>query len=72
MWQKVAKFKGAEYFRKALYILDFKHLSATVVVEIAKSTNLKGCPYAFVNIDYDIVAARSIECKGRQRAFDLL
>ena len=20
MWQKVAKFKGAEYFRKALYI----------------------------------------------------
>ena len=21
MWQKVAKFKGAEYFRKALYIL---------------------------------------------------
>ena len=27
MWQKVAKFKGAEYFRKALYIhlcIDFK------------------------------------------------
>jgi hypothetical protein len=21
MWQKVAKFKGAEYFRKALYML---------------------------------------------------
>ena len=21
MWQKVAKFKGAEYFRKALYII---------------------------------------------------
>jgi hypothetical protein len=21
MWQKVAKFKGAEYFRKALYVL---------------------------------------------------
>ena len=21
MWQKVAKFKGAEYFRKALYIV---------------------------------------------------
>ena len=21
MWQKVAKFKGAEYFRKALYLL---------------------------------------------------
>ena len=23
MWQKVAKFKGAEYFRKALYKIDF-------------------------------------------------
>ena len=22
MWQKVAKFKGAEYFRKALYIIS--------------------------------------------------
>ena len=22
MWQKVAKFKGAEYFRKALYIFN--------------------------------------------------
>ena len=24
MWQKVAKFKGAEYFRKALYITSLK------------------------------------------------
>ena len=23
MWQKVAKFKGAEYFRKALYIVHY-------------------------------------------------
>ena len=23
MWQKVAKFKGAEYFRKALYIRQY-------------------------------------------------
>jgi hypothetical protein len=23
MWQKVAKFKGAEYFRKALYLFQF-------------------------------------------------
>ena len=22
MWQKVAMFKGAEYFRKALYVFD--------------------------------------------------
>ena len=25
MWQKVAKFKGAEYFRKALYIRCLHH-----------------------------------------------
>ena len=25
MWQKVAKFKGAEYFRKALYLLMINH-----------------------------------------------
>ena len=29
MWQKVAKFKGAEYFRKALYIHVFAHLFHT-------------------------------------------
>ena len=23
MWQKVAKFKGAEYFRKALYVVHY-------------------------------------------------
>ena len=26
MWQKVAKFKGAEYFRKALYLLYLSYL----------------------------------------------
>ena len=26
MWQKVAKFKGAEYFRKALYIFTKKYM----------------------------------------------
>jgi hypothetical protein len=26
MWQKVAKFKGAEYFRKALYTKEFGNL----------------------------------------------
>ena len=26
MWQKVAKFKGAEYFRKALYIYLSKNI----------------------------------------------
>ena len=49
MWQEVAKFKGAEYFRKALY------LSAMGVAEIAKSTNLKGCPHTFVCIVYILV-----------------
>ena len=27
MWQKVAKFKGAEYFRKALYITNCNNRS---------------------------------------------
>ena len=27
MWQKVAKFKGAEYFRKALYMIPILALS---------------------------------------------
>ena len=29
-------------------VLDFINLSATGVAEIAKSTNSKGCPHAFV------------------------
>ena len=33
-------------------MLDFIHLSATGVAEIAKSTNLKGCPHSFVYIVY--------------------
>jgi hypothetical protein len=31
-------------------VLDFIHLSATGVAEVTKSTNLKGCPYAFIYI----------------------
>ena len=30
MWQKVAKFKGAEYFRKALYILCEESVSVSL------------------------------------------
>jgi hypothetical protein len=47
MWQKVAKFKGAEYFRKALYLcIDFKkgidvyakvHIGATTVLFFANA-----------------------------------
>ena len=33
-------------------VLDFIHLSATGVAEIAKCTNLKGCPHNFVHIVY--------------------
>jgi hypothetical protein len=33
-------------------VLDFIHLSATGVAEIAESTNLKGCPHTFVYIVY--------------------
>ena len=33
MWQKVAKFKGAEYFRKALYILYSLLLLLTWVLQ---------------------------------------
>jgi hypothetical protein len=34
------------------FVLDFIHLSATGVAEIAESTNLKGCPHTFVYIVY--------------------
>ena len=43
MWEKVAKFKGAEYFRKALYgisssplswILDFSRFKISLVTHI--------------------------------------
>ena len=34
MWQKVAKFKGAEYFRKALYGVDAR-ISAKINVQTA-------------------------------------
>ena len=30
MWQKVAKFKGAKYFRKALYIEGIKSNKRTI------------------------------------------
>uniref|UniRef100_A0A4W5KB60 Endonuclease III-like protein 1 n=1 Tax=Hucho hucho TaxID=62062 RepID=A0A4W5KB60_9TELE len=39
-------------------VLDFIHLSATGVVEIAKSTNLKWCPYTFVYVVYYLKDAR--------------
>ena len=32
MWQKVAKFKGAEYFRKALYQIIFFNLTITFLI----------------------------------------
>ena len=39
MWQKVAKFKGAEYFRKALYI---KNLFPTILQSIWHSCQHPG------------------------------
>ena len=33
-------------------MLDFIHLSTTGVAEIAKSTNLMGCPHTFVYVVY--------------------
>ena len=34
------------------FVLNFIHLSAMAVAEIAKSTHLKGCPHSFVYIVY--------------------
>ena len=57
-----ATLKVTELFSKAILltmfclwrlhgcVLDFIHLSATGVAEIAKSTNLKGCSHTFVYI----------------------
>jgi hypothetical protein len=33
-------------------VLDFKHLSAMVVAEMAESTNLNGCPHTFGHVVY--------------------
>ena len=33
MWQKVAKFKGAEYFRKALYLIKSYYPSAQLAMK---------------------------------------
>jgi hypothetical protein len=41
-------------------VLDFIHLSAIGVAEIAESTNLKGCPHTFVYIVYDKQSSSSI------------
>ena len=44
MWQKVAKFKGAEYFRKALYVrmLFIDYSSAFNIIVLSKlSTKLR-------------------------------
>jgi hypothetical protein len=54
-----AMLKVPELFNKAILlpmfvygdcVLDFIHLSATGVAEIAKSTHLKGCPHTYVYI----------------------
>ena len=37
MWQKVAKFKGAEYFRKALYMIDFRVLFSSIYTQVQAS-----------------------------------
>ena len=34
MWQKVAKFKGAEYFRKALYIEYREHKVEYIIIDL--------------------------------------
>ena len=36
MWQKVAKFKGTEYFRKALYITDHRFLLNTAALDVKR------------------------------------
>ena len=45
MWQKVAKFKGAEYFRKALYFLSVFRTPGAAVGE-RKLTRHSACPLA--------------------------
>ena len=42
-------------------LLDFIHLSATGVTEIAKSTNLKVCPHTFVYIVYKTYQIRNAD-----------
>ena len=42
-------------------MLNFIHLSATGLTEIAESTNLKGCPLTFVYIVYvDLVIVMTL------------
>ena len=42
MWQKVAKFKGAEYFRKALYLFLGQHfLNGACLFKMVRKSLLK-------------------------------
>ena len=49
-------------------VLDFIHLSATGVAEIAESTNLKGCSHAFVYVMYVWLVAYCCHTKVSQMA----
>ena len=44
MWQKVAKFKGAEYFRKALYVPN--KTVASIILKWKKFGTTKTLPRA--------------------------
>ena len=51
MWQRVAKFKGAEYFRKALYVHN------KVLLYLLNSTINKAGPTgpSFVDVECEVI-----------------
>ena len=50
MWQKVAKFKGAEYFRKALYIkqADSQSVIVQLNIKISKTSDLSDFEHGMI------------------------
>uniref|UniRef100_A0A8C7M3J7 Uncharacterized protein n=1 Tax=Oncorhynchus kisutch TaxID=8019 RepID=A0A8C7M3J7_ONCKI len=60
MWQKVAKFKGAEYFRKALYVVNRNRgqgLAKALVSSMSRRLYSQGFPvYCFVEEENTLAA----------------
>ena len=65
MWQKVAKFKGAEYFRKALYFPQITQIHK----EFENKPDFDKLPYLLGEIPQcAITVAKCVTCCHKKRA----
>ena len=73
MWQKVAKFKGAEYFRKALYIVYNSKVWGHLEMSLFLKEKQIFCPLKQHQIDQkyneDIVHFGNDYCSWKQQIY---